>query len=101
MGVLLAVIPVQRIEDQRFGTPVVEHQAGMTGATGTAVERYQIGNMPGEDQARATAGFVQVGVVGHGQVTDVTVERQQVSFLGNGLQTIGQKQRVETIQIVP
>jgi hypothetical protein len=51
VGVLLAVFPVQWIEDQRLGTPVEEHQARMTGATRSTIDRQQVRGVAREHQA--------------------------------------------------
>ncbi len=88
--VLLAIRPVQGVEHQGFGTPVEEHEPGIAGAARAAIERQQVRDVPGEDQARSAAHPIKAGVVGHGQVAQVAVECQQIRLAGDRLQTVGQ-----------
>ena len=97
VGVLLAILCVERIELERFGSPIEEHKTAVPSASLSAVQRQQVGDMLGEHQPGTSASLVQLRVVSHWKIADVAVERQQFRLPADGLKPVAEQQRVHVV----
>ena len=79
MAVGLAVVPVQRIDEERLAAPVPEQEARMTGTARPPEDRQQGGDLRGEHQARAAqVAGVELGVEAAGQCPQQHVAADQL-----------------------
>ena len=97
VGVLLAVLALQGIEGQKLACAVEEHHARAPGPGGTPVERQEARDVAREGQPATPPDAVEVGLVVHGQVLDVSVEGDEIMAARDRLDAVGHEERVEPV----
>lgn len=87
MGILGAILTVERIKGQRCAAPVKEGEARMAGAGVTTKHRQQVGHVLHEGQTGIPVFFVVHRVKTHRQGAKVAVERGNIELRLNRLQS--------------